>query len=306
MLEHIHIDGFRCVRDASIALSPLTVLVGPNGSGKSTILRALNAAAGPLLGQVRDRFQHRTQPAAICYRFGDHGTVNLLEGHGFPFHWNYQLLRLDVDRLRDNNVLQQAKRLEQNGSNLANVFGTLTRKHQAEIAKHLCELVPTFQDVDVQPTANGMHELRFQDRWSGVWYTPQEISDGTILLTAYLTLPYQNPAPDILAVEEPDRGLHPYLIGKLISFLRTFALGAIAGKEVQVVLATHSAELLDHTRPEEVRFLSRDPGDGGVIVETIDTTKPDWQATYHEYRDSLGSIWLAGGLGGVPGNGAAP
>ena len=71
------------------------------------------------------------------------------------------------------------------------------------------------------------------------------------------------------------------------------------------MLATHSAELLEHVRPEEVRFLNRIPADGSVEVTRIDTTSADWQTTFKEYTESLGSAWLAGGLGGVPGAEAA-
>lgn len=41
MLSRIRIKNFRCLRDVSLDLAPLTFIVGPNGSGKSSILLAL-------------------------------------------------------------------------------------------------------------------------------------------------------------------------------------------------------------------------------------------------------------------------
>lgn len=41
MLSKIKIKNFRCLRDASLDLAPLTFIVGPNGSGKSSILMAI-------------------------------------------------------------------------------------------------------------------------------------------------------------------------------------------------------------------------------------------------------------------------
>lgn len=70
---------------------------------------------------------------------------------------------------------------------------------------------------------------------------------------------------------------------------------------MQVVLATHSAELLDYVEPHEVRFLTRDEADGSTRVEAVNLDSPDWRATFEEYKRSLGSAWLSGGLGGVPG-----
>lgn len=116
-------------------------------------------------------------------------------------------------------------------------------------------------------------------------------------MLAFLTLKYQSQRPDIITIEEPERGLHPYLLGELVKFLRELTEGP---NGIQVVLATHSAELLEHLKPEEVRFLSRSPDDGNVVVRTIDTSEPDWPRYFREYSDSLGSAWLSGGLGGTP------
>jgi predicted ATPase len=161
-------------------------------------------------------------------------------------------------------------------------------------------------DVDIMPYATGQHWLRFQDRWHpDVWYSPQEVSDGTLLVVAFLTLQYQSAPVDLVAIEEPERGLHPYLIGELIRLLRDMATGKVGPRPIQFVLATHSAELLELVRPEEVRFLNRSSADGSVQVTRIDTSSADWQQAFREYAESLGSAWLAGGLGGVPGAEAA-
>ena len=205
--------------------------------------------------------------------------------------------------MRQQNQAAHQSVLNADGSNLVNVFASLPRRVQSALAADLCKLVPTFADVDFGPTNGGHQRLQFQDRWSKILYEPDEVSDGTMLLVAYLTLQHQDPAPDILAIEEPDRGLHPYLVGQLIDFLRKLTTGAVGPKAVQVVLATHSAELLDFVRPEEVRFLSRDPKDGGLVVRKVDTGSVDWQDAYREYSESLGAVWLSGGLGGVPGDG---
>jgi predicted ATPase len=192
--------------------------------------------------------------------------------------------------------------LDANGGNLANVFGSLTRSQQADLAKQLCSLVPLFQDVDVVPVVAGEHALRFQDRWnSDLWYAPAQVSDGTMLLTAFLTLQYQDPPVTLLAIEEPERGLHPYLLEQLVAFLRRLARGEIGKAPIQVVLATHSPELLEYLEPQEVRFVERDPDDGSTVVKAIPSADPDWARYFEEYRRSLREAWLSGGLGGVPG-----
>ncbi len=159
-----------------------------------------------------------------------------------------------------------------------------------------------FSDVDLQPTKAGRHRLRFQDRWNpDFWLSPAHVSDGTMLLLAFIVLQYQNPTPDLITIEEPERALHPYLLDELIQMLRKMSTGEIGKKPVQVVLATHSAELLDYVRPEEVRFLTRSHEDGSVRVNQAATDTPNWRRVYETYKQSLGGIWLSGGMGGVPG-----
>jgi predicted ATPase len=306
MIKKVHIESYRCIRSLDLTLEPLTALVGPNGSGKSAILSMLD----PKMGVGTDDLWQRKpgQSAWKRYEFGDGRVAEARQVHGnlsleSPLDQvACVLLRLDPGLLRQPNSLQLAKRLETSGGNLANVFGSLTRSQQADLAKQLCSLVPLFQDVDVQPLVLGQHMLRFQDRWnSDLWYSPAQVSDGTMLLTAFLTLQFQDPPVTLLAIEEPERGLHPYLLEQLVAFLRKLARGEIGKGPIQVVLATHSPELLEYLEPPEVRFVERDPDDGSTVVKSIPAADPDWPRYFDEYRRSLREAWLSGGLGGVPG-----
>ena len=149
--------------------------------------------------------------------------------------------------------------------------------------------------------SNGQAALRFEDAWQpGLWYQSGEVSDGTMLVAAHLTLPYQEQRVDLIAIEEPERGLNPYLLGELVALWRKMSRGEVGPRPIQIVLATHSAELLDHVQPEEVRFLSRDLETGAVRVEEAPTNQPDWRESFKTYQESLGSLWLSGNLGGVP------
>jgi len=305
MLERAHFQNYRCLRDVTIDFGPLTVLVGPNGSGKSSVLRGLLPGS---LSRPADFWQHRQDlptkvelhyPNSQAYRkVWDDGSIR----ETLPKPLGGHLLHLDLAALRRPNTAQRATILAENGSNLTNVFDTCSRTEQAELASQFGRLVPTFKDVDVEPLGGGQQQLLFQDRWaSDVQYTASEVSDGTMLVLAYLVLQYQKSPVDLLLVEEPERGLHPYLLGTLVKFLRKMSRGEVGPKAIQLVLATHSADLLDHLDPSEVRFLTRDPKDGSVRVDTVPGDTEAWQKTYRNYDESLGSIWKSGSLRGVPG-----
>ncbi|HEX8706108.1 MAG TPA: AAA family ATPase [Myxococcaceae bacterium] len=303
MIQSVHFQNFRCLRDVKLNLSPLTVLVGPNSSGKTTVLHGLTLPSPSTENRWR---QDRSLTLSITYTYSKGRSGYVVGQPGQPGRLSNshsaQPLTLDLVSLRQQNVLAAAHQLRPTGDNLTNVFATLTRQQQGAVARELCRLVPMFSDVDLQPTADGRHQLRFQDRWNpDLWFAPNQVSDGTMLVLAFIVLQYQNPPADIITIEEPERALHPYLLEELIQLLRKMTTGEIGKKPVQVVLATHSAEMLEYVRPEEVRFLTRSPEDGSVQVNEAPTDSTNWQQVYKEYRESLGSIWLSGSMGGVPG-----
>jgi predicted ATPase len=298
VIRSVHFQNFRCLRDVKLKLAPLTVLVGPNASGKTTVLDGL---AFPQISTENKWRRDRSLNLVIAFEYTNRPYFEFASNHSPQTH-SIQSLALDLAALRQENVLAAAQQLSRTGDNLTNVFATLSRQQQTALAKEFCRLVPMFSDVDLEPTANGRHRLRFQDRWNpDLWFAPSRVSDGTMLVLAFLVLQYQNPPVDIITIEEPERALHPYLLDELIQFLRKMTTGEIGKKPIQVVLATHSAELLEYVRPEEVRFLTRSPEDGSVQVNEAPTDTTNWQQVYKEYRESLGGLWLSGNLGGVPG-----
>jgi predicted ATPase len=302
VLQSVRIQNYKGLRDVTLTLGPLTALVGPNGSGKSSVLAALDPVTPWNASTVGWRHDPSLE-VKVQYLQTEGGTTRTQQGiSGKSPVFSYQFLRLDLGQMRQANVLARARRLDAAGGTLANAFGTLGRTQQSDLAAQLCALVPTFSDVDLVPLARGQHTLQFHDRWNtSVSYSPDEVSDGTMLVLAFLLIQYQQEAPDLLAIEEPERGLHPYLVGELVAFLRRLSRGELGGKPIQVVLATQSADLLDHLEPEEVRFLNRNPDDGSIRVDAVDTESSDWEEAFARYKKSLGSAWLAGSLGGVPG-----
>ena len=86
---------------------------------------------------------------------------------------------------------------------------------------------------------------------------PQSISDGTIRLLAYLALLLGDRSVSLACLEEPDHGLHPYLMLYLADILRQAValprdeddLPASDGNDLnltpQILITTHSPEFMD-------------------------------------------------------------
>ncbi len=306
ILKSIQFENYRCLRDVRIEFEPLTVLVGGNATGKSSVLRG---ACGIQRVANADRWMQQPTATVTVRRVLVGNSQNVFVATaGLPGQTQVadrgvrtQLIELDLAQLRAANTLANSTRLASNGANFANTFVSLPRRQQIELAERFCAIVPMYRDVDMLTIGSGYHTLRFQDRWNeSVWYTPDQVSDGTMLVLAYLLLMYQQPQVELVAIEEPERGLHPFLLGELVQFFRAMTRGEVGPHPVQVVLATHSAGILDHIEPREVRLLSRDRQSGEVRVETIDESTQNWRAAYAAHEHSLGGIWLSGGIGGVP------
>ncbi len=72
------------------------------------------------------------------------------------------------------------------------------------------------------------------------------MSDGTLRLIAYLMLLYQSEIPSLIGIEEPERNFHPGLLKDIASIMKRLS------KRTQLVLTTHSSQLLDCFSPEEI------------------------------------------------------
>lgn len=69
-LAHLHIEGFRSIRNADIELRPLNVMIGANGAGKSNLIdffRMLNYA---LSRGFQDPYMRERGPASAILHFG--------------------------------------------------------------------------------------------------------------------------------------------------------------------------------------------------------------------------------------------
>ncbi|WP_437663243.1 AAA family ATPase [Sorangium sp. So ce1182] len=94
------------------------------------------------------------------------------------------------------------------------------------------------------------------------WYGAAQESDGTLRVAAVLTALFQDPAPVLLGFEEPELGVHPGAIPLLFDFLKE------ASTRSQVLLTTHSPDLLDLVPIDDVRVVER--RDGATTVARVD------------------------------------
>ncbi|WP_437804900.1 AAA family ATPase [Sorangium sp. So ce1078] len=86
------------------------------------------------------------------------------------------------------------------------------------------------------------------------WHGAAQESDGTLRVAALLTALFQEPAPVLLGFEEPELGVHPGAIPLLFDFLKE------ASTRSQILLTTHSPDLLDLVPIDDIRVVERRHG----------------------------------------------
>ena len=94
----------------------------------------------------------------------------------------------------------------------------------------------------------------------------QKASEGTLRLIAYYILLYQDKLPPLIAIEEPERNLHPSALTNIAYVLERIA------ERTQVIITTHSSQLLDTFSSESlsdslgVLLLRNRPGLGTEVL----------------------------------------
>lgn len=86
------------------------------------------------------------------------------------------------------------------------------------------------------------------------WHGAAQESDGTLRVAAILTALFQEPAPALIGFEEPELAVHPGALPILHDFLYE------ATTRSQILLTTHSTDLLDLLPIDDVRVVTRRDG----------------------------------------------
>ncbi len=201
--------------------------------------------------------------------------------------------RLDPHALRATNPFKAQPVLTSAGDNLPEALDALItgprRDAIVELEKALHNAVPTLSGVNLRtlnlPGGVGK-EIHFNLSGTDVTVRPPNVSEGALLLTAFLVLAYGE-SQNILLIEEPENGLHPTRLQTVIELLRAMSTGAVGNRPRQVILTTHSPLLLNYVKPEEVRIVRRDPEHGSSVTPM--TAVPNLDKLLQEF--AVGELW---------------
>jgi predicted ATPase len=319
MFNTVRYGNFKVLQDATLPLGRFTLLVGPNGSGKSTALQALRAAAwGQSIDTKRTRSLGADGSPEVALSWDDgnktvvrwdiNGNLSRLHNGSTNHEFDQKLAAVrfynfDGPNLAAPVTLQPNMELGPNGQQLAGVLDRLRDQDPERFQALNSELenwLPEFDRILFNTPGGGTREieLRVKRRKQGI--RASDVSDGTLFALAMLTVAYSTQPPPFVAIEEPERGIHPRLLRRVQDALYRLAFPEKNDESrdpVQVVVTTHSPFLLDLYRdhPEEIVLAER------IGLEARFARLVDKESVSELLGDSrLGDLWYSGILGGVP------
>jgi predicted ATPase len=199
---------------------------------------------------------------------------------------NWHVSDFHIESARPSREAGYAEHLSPTGENLPLVAQYMFENYKDIFDRVLDKMkrrVPGISNVTAEPTIDGRIVLRFQDGAFKDPFIANFVSDGTIKMFAYLLL-LNDPCPHpLLCIEEPENQLYSSL---LIELLEEFRLYAQRG-DGQVFVSSHSPELLNGAKPEEVYWLVKENGYTKIERASEHT---EIVSLYNE-GDKLGYLW---------------
>lgn len=178
----------------------------------------------------------------------------------------FRVYKIEPAKLREMQDPDGGTNLRPDGSNAASVLQEIARQAPDQIERIgeiLKTIVPNTGAVSVKKHGNKL-ALEFTQEWAddqpnnGDASSPKKLhfeafsmSDGTLRALGLLTAVFQRPTPSLLVIEEPEATIHPGALGAVLEVIR------LAAKSLQVVVTTHSPEVLDAKwiRPEHLKVV---------------------------------------------------
>ena len=155
-----------------------------------------------------------------------------------------RLYHIFPNTIREPQKLGNAYPLDEDAGNLASVLRDLAKARPSSmkrLKKSLGHLVPGVSDLEVA-SAGGylVVRLKHDSAGCGAWFDLSQESDGTVRLLGLLAALYQRHPLSLIGIEEPELTVHPGALAVLADLLNE------ASQRSQVVITTHSPELIDH------------------------------------------------------------
>jgi predicted ATPase len=201
----------------------------------------------------------------------------------------------ETAKIKQNCYIEDNQQLRSDGGNLSAFLYMLkeTRHpYYKRIILTIRQMLPFFDDFVLERSRLNEKNimLNWKEKDSDLLFGPHQLSDGSLRMMALVTLLFQPEEflPEVILIDEPELGLHPYALDTIASLIRH------ASEYCQVIIATQSADLMDYFEPDEIIITERP--DKETVFKRLDAEKiKEWREEY-----TMSELWKKNVLGGTP------
>ena len=203
--------------------------------------------------------------------------------------WHFHNINPDIARQPYKEQANAA--LGSEGQNLATILHGMSDEERSSIVHGLRSVVPGLRNLKtIKSPIEAISTFQILEDKLKEAINPISVSDGTVRLLALLVLTtWSARRSSLIAIEEPENGVHPHLAENIVDLLRS------ASEQTQLIVTTHEPDLLDHLEPSEVILCDKEDG-------FTKLRKASSIADIEQFRQhfSLGELWEQGVVGAIP------
>lgn len=233
-------------------LGPLPKLTGGRtpfiDTEGSTILISQDGRSGNKRTYSAEQAQRSVISTVLTVEFPHvYACKNLLE--------NILFLQLNPDKLRDPSKFLSSQYLSSDGENLASALyriKTNSPNSFRRISMSLSEIVSSARSVDVEVDEKREEFVVSVEHVDGYSVHSKLLSDGTLRVLALLVVRYDPDFRGTVIFEEPENGIHPGRIPKIVDLLRSMGHVSQDGNTRQIIVNTHSTKVLASADSKEI------------------------------------------------------
>lgn len=154
-----------------------------------------------------------------------------------------------------------------------------------QLQESLRGIIPIIRRLrHAKPQPNNPHYALQFDTVGAESLSADQVSEGTLLVLGLLAAFHAPERPNLMLLDDLDRGLHPGAQRELIKLLRRLLE---KNPELQILATTHSPYMLDWLEPAEVRMTIL-RGNGATVCRSL-TSHPDFEKWKEEMTP--GEMW---------------
>lgn len=196
---------------------------------------------------------------------------------------------LNPDKIRDPQDPNLGDVLLRDGSNLTSVFKQLSPTVKQDIEEYLAIIVPGVRGVEIEKFG-GKETLAFRQNVVGdkhPWrFLANNMSDGTLRLLGILVALFQGnhgtqKQVSLVGIEEPEIAIYPAMVGALLDEFRH------AAHKAQVIITTHSPDLLEDKHLDVDSILAVEAYDGNTVIAPVDDVS---KSVVHDKLFTIGEL----------------